>query len=107
MKATQQRIVKSSLWMVFVSVGLFFLPALNGLIAGLIGGRRAGNVRRSLLAALAAGVVVAVATWLLLSLLSPRMGAVAGVLVFSWIVASEAGLLTGAALGGMRPWREA
>jgi len=104
MLPTQERkaMVRGSLWMVLVSLALFFVPAVNGLVAGLIGGYRIGNVGRALLVALGAGAAVALGIWLILTVTHPPLiGVLAGVAVAAWVLVSEAGLLAGAALGAM------
>lgn len=37
-----------ALWMVGISLLLFFLPAINGLIGGAVGGYKAGSAMRGL-----------------------------------------------------------
>src|SRR5947208_3163590 len=54
-----------AVYMVLLSLLLFFFPAINGLAGGLAGGYRVGEVRRALLAAIAPAVVLALALWLI------------------------------------------
>ena len=56
-------IVASSVWMVVISLLLFFLPAINGLIGGAVGGYKAGSVTRGLTAAILPAVIVGLALW--------------------------------------------
>jgi hypothetical protein len=67
----RKEMVKGSLWMTIVSLALCFVPVLGGLVAGMIGGYRIGRMSRALLAAVAAGVVAGLGSWLLLSLSPP------------------------------------
>jgi hypothetical protein len=101
MKATQERMVKGSLWMALLGLALFWVPAVNGLVAGLIGGYRIGNIWRALLVAAISGVVLGLGIWALFAALSPYIGLVAGVAIASWVLVSEVGLFAGAALGAM------
>ena len=95
-------IVVGSLWMVFLSLILFFLPAINGLIAGLVGGYKVGSIKRGLIAAILPSVVVGAGLWILFVVLDvPVLGLVAGFAIAALIVLSDLGLFLGAALGGM------
>lgn len=98
----------SSLWMVGVSLVLFFLPALNGLIGGIVGGYKAGTVSRAVAAAVLPAVVVGLGMWVLLALLdAPILGFIGGLAVGLWALFSSIGLLIGAVLGGaVAPKRE-
>lgn len=86
--------------MVGLSLGLFFLPFVNGLAGGLAGGYRLGTVRRALdndvMPALAWGTLIG------FSLGIPGMS-FAGVFAFFpaiWMFFTGAGLVLGALIGG-------
>lgn len=51
-------IVASALWMIVISVVLFFAPAVNGLIGGAVGGYKAGSISRGLAAGILPALVV-------------------------------------------------
>lgn len=88
-------------WMVGITVALFFLPTLNGLIGGFIGGYKVGTLRRALLAAILPAVVSAAGLWVVFAVLgSPIFGVLAGSALALMIGLSELGLFLGAALGG-------
>lgn len=88
-------------WMVIVSLLLFFLPAINGVIGGAVGGYKAGDVKRGLGAAVIPAIVVALGLWLLFALFdAPVIGLLSGVAVGVWALVSSLGLLIGAAIGG-------
>jgi hypothetical protein len=90
-----------SLWMVGITLLLFFLPLVNGLLGGLVGGYKVGTPGRALAAAILPGVVVAVGLWLLLALLDlPFLGFFAGLAAGLAVLLSEVGLLVGAIGGG-------
>ena len=94
-------LVVSALWMIGISLLLFFLPAINGLIGGAVGGYKAGSAKRGLGAALLPAVIVGVGIWLLLAVFeAPILGFLAGIAVGLWALISSIGLLIGAAIGG-------
>lgn len=94
-------IVGASIWMVAISLVLFFLPAINGLIGGGVGGYMAGSVKRGLTAAVLPAIVVGLVIWALLALLdAPIIGFIGGVALGIWALASSISLLIGAAIGG-------
>ena len=101
-------LVVCSLWMIVISLLLFFLPALNGLIGGGVGGYKAGTVGRGLAAAILPSLVVGGAIWVLLALLdAPVLGFISGLAVGIWALISSIGLLVGALIGGaMAPDRD-
>lgn len=90
-----------ALWMVGITLALFFLPTLNGLIGGFVGGYKVGGVKRALAAAILPAVVAAVGLWVIFAILgSPVFGVLAGSALMLMIGLSEIGLFIGAALGG-------
>lgn len=94
-------LVVSALWMIGISLVLFFLPAINGLIGGGVGGYKAGSVKRGLGAALLPAIIVGAGIWLLLAVFeAPILGFLAGIAVGLWALISSIGLLIGAAIGG-------
>lgn len=102
-RTTEDRksVVMGSVWMVVITLALFFIPILNGLIGGLVGGYMVRGVGRALGAAVLPAIVVAIGLWLLLAVLDlPVIGFIAGIAVGLWILFSDLGLLLGAAVGG-------
>lgn len=73
-------ITKAMLWMLFISVLLFWLPFIGPLIAGLVGGKKAGGVGSAIIAVFLPALIVGVGVFALASVISglPVMGAVAG-----------------------------
>lgn len=97
----RKNIVMGSIWMVAITLGLFFLPALNGLVAGTVGGYMVGTTRRALMAAVLPAVVAAGGLWVLLATLDfPVVGFFVGAALGIHIILSEIGLFLGAAIGG-------
>jgi hypothetical protein len=102
METERKSIVVASLWMVVLSLALFFLPLVNGLLGGLVGGYFAGSWRRGLLAALVPAAIVAAGTWWLLAAFdAPVMGLGAGVAIGVLVAFADVGLFLGAAVGGV------
>lgn len=94
-------VVVAALWMVGISLALFFLPLINGIVGGLVGGYKAGDWKRGLLAALIPAAVVAALLWLLfIAFDAPVFGLVAGATVGALVVLADIGLLAGAIVGG-------
>jgi hypothetical protein len=94
-------IIASSAWMVIISLALFFLPAVNGLIGGAVGGYKAGSAGRGLGAAVLPSVIVGLALWGIFAVFdAPLIGFIGGIAVGLWALLSSVGLLIGAAIGG-------
>jgi hypothetical protein len=94
-------IVVSSIWMVAISMVLFFLPAINGLIGGAVGGYKAGSAGRGLAAGVLPAIVVGLLLWIIFAMFdAPIIGFLGGVAVGLWALLSSAGLLLGALIGG-------
>ncbi|HLU06034.1 MAG TPA: hypothetical protein VKZ91_05705 [Woeseiaceae bacterium] len=102
-------LVVSALWMLVISMLLFFLPALNGLIGGAVGGFKAGSVKRGLTAALLPALAAGLGIWALLAVFNaPIIGFLSGLAFGIWALISSIGLLIGAMVGGaMAPPRPA
>lgn len=100
-------IVASSLWMIVISLVLFFLPAINGLIGGAVGGYKAGSAGRGITAAILPSIIVGLLMWGLFALFdAPIIGFIGGLAIGIWALISSIGLLIGAVLGGaMAPAR--
>jgi hypothetical protein len=100
-------VVIGSIWMVGLSLVLFFVPLINGVVGGLVGGYKVGSVGRALLAAIIPAIAVAIGLWLILALLdAPVIGFFAGAAAGVLILLADVGLFIGAAIGGaMSPKR--
>ncbi len=93
-------VVAGALWMVVISLALFFVPAINGVIAGVVGGYLVGTLGRAMAAAILPALIVALGLWALFTVLGlPVIGFFAGAAVTILIVLSEIGLFLGAVLG--------
>ncbi len=95
-------IAMGAVWMVVLSLALFFVPGINGLIAGLVGGYLVGSLGRAMASAVLPALIVAVGQWVLLAAVGmPILGFFAGAAITVLIVVSEIGLFLGAALGAI------
>jgi hypothetical protein len=91
------------LWMLLLSVLLFWLPLLGPLIAGFVGGKKAGGVGAAIVAVLLPGILFGAALFLFASVISgmPLLGAVAGMGGLVLSLAHIGPLLLGAIVGGL------
>lgn len=94
-------VITSSLWMIGISLVLFFLPAINGVIGGVVGGYKAGTTSRALTAAALPAVVVFFGVWGLMAAFDHvLLGFISGVAAGIWAIISSIGLFIGALIGG-------
>jgi hypothetical protein len=94
-------VVVASLLMVIITLALFFLPLINGLVGGAIGGYKVGNWKRALTAAILPAIVATVAIWLIIAAFgAPVLGLFGGLAVGFIVILADVGIFIGAALGG-------
>lgn len=94
-------VILAALIMIGITLALFFVPLINGLIGGAVGGYLAGTWKRGLSAALLPAVVIAFGVWLLLMAFdAPVLGLFAGLGISALIVLADLGMLAGAIAGG-------
>lgn len=94
-------VVTGSLWMVGITLALFFFPLVNGLVGGLVGGYKVGGVRRALTAAILPAIVAAAGLWVIFAILDAVvLGFVAGLAAGVVIALADVGIFIGAAIGG-------
>jgi hypothetical protein len=96
-------IAVGALWMLVLGVLLFWLPFLGPMLAGLVGGKRAGGVLPAIVAVFLPGIVTGVAMFFLATLLSgmPVVGFLAGMGGLALAMFQVGPLLLGAILGGL------
>ena len=89
-------------WMSVLSILLFWLPLLGAFIAGYVGGKKAGSVGNAALAVFLPGILLAVLSFALGTMLSglPLIGILAGFGGLILAFANIGPLLVGALLGG-------
>ena len=91
------------IWISLISLLLFWLPVIGPLVAGIVGGKKAGGVGSAIIAVFLPGIVFGVALFALASSLShlPVLGAIAGAGGFVLSLAHIGPLLIGAIIGGV------
>jgi hypothetical protein len=99
---SEDRVVSGSLIMFALTMALFMLPVVNGMVGGVVGGYRVGSARNALMSALGPLTVATCLLWILMTIFPlPLMGhpltqiSVAGI-----ILITDCALLLGAAIGG-------
>lgn len=98
---TKGSIIRAILWMFFLSLILFWLPVFGSLIAGYVGGKKAGGVIRGLLACLIPAVILGFFLINFLSILIPEEAAkIFGSSIAAILLISEFPLICGAIIGG-------
>lgn len=99
----QGSVLRGMVWMFLVSILLFWLPGLGSLIAGIVGGVKAGGVGNALVAAIIPGLMLGVAFFFLASALTgmPLIGIIAGMGSFVMALFGLGPLLIGALIGGI------
>ena len=90
-------------WMILLSILLCWLPFVGPLLAGVVGGKKAGGVGNALLAVLLPAILFGVVLFALATTLTglPVIGAVAGAGGFILAVSQVGPLLLGAVIGGL------
>ena len=96
-------ILGAIVWMFIISILLFWLPVAGPLVAGFVGGMKAGGLGRTILATILPSIVLGAALFFLAAALSglPLVGFIAA---FGGVVLalSQVGLLlVGAIIGGL------
>ncbi len=98
----QGSIGSATLWMIGLSILLFWIPTVGPLIAGFVGGRKAGGIGPAIVAAIIPAGLVAVLLFLLGTLVQlPIVGALVGAGLFIVILVESVPLLIGALIGGV------
>lgn len=95
--------VVGAVWMLLISLLLFWLPVFGPLIAGIVGGRKAGSVGSAVGAVFLPALVLGVFFFVLATAVTfmPFVGAIAGAGGFITVASLISGpLLVGAVIGG-------
>ena len=103
MSTRQGSIMAGAMWMLVISLLLFWLPFVGPLIGGIVGGRKAGGVMSAIVAALVPAIVVGLLLLVTATLLTglPLIGMVAAAGGFVLVAAQVGPMLLGAILGGL------
>jgi hypothetical protein len=99
----QTRILAGTLWMLVISVLLFWLPVAGPLIAGVVGGKKAGGVGAAIVATFLPAILVGIFLFAFATALTgiPLLGVVAGAGGFTLVAMHVGLLLVGAIIGGV------
>ncbi len=99
----QGSVSSAMFWMFVLSVLLFWIPVLGPLVAGFVGGRKAGSVGNAVLAVFLPGVIFGVAFFFLGTMFTglPLFGLIAGLGGVALAMIHVGPLLLGAVLGAV------
>ena len=102
-KSRQGSVASGVVWMMFLSLLLFWLPLLGALIAGVVGGKKAGGVGPGVTAAVLPAIALAIAVFVFASSLTgiPIVGAVLGAGSLVLVLLYSGPLIVGAIIGGL------
>lgn len=94
-------VLSAAIWMFLLSILLFWLPVVGPLIAGFVGGRKAGSAGNAVLAAILPGLIVGGLLFFFASILTgfPLFGFLAGAGGFALMAVHLLPLLIGAVIG--------
>lgn len=96
-------IISAIIWMTILSILLGWIPLIGPLIAGYVGGKKAGNVSNALIAVAVPALLLAILIYtVFLSIFSslPIIGALIAGATFTIVIAYDFILLIGAVIGG-------
>lgn len=97
----RDNVFMGSVWMVGITLVLFFLPVINGLIGGAVGGYKVGNLKRALTSAILPAIIAGLGLWGIFALLDhPVAGFIAGATTGLIVILADIGIFIGAAIGG-------
>jgi len=90
-------------WMFLISILLFWLPVLGPLIAGIVGGRKAGRVGNAVLAVILPALCLGAAVLLFGAALTgvPLLGVLVGLGATALVLLHAGPLMLGAIIGGL------
>jgi hypothetical protein len=96
-------VVAGAMWMLVISLLLFWLPLIGPLLAGIVGGKRAGGVGEAILAAFLPALGMAIFVVVIGAVFGlPLIGLISGVATFIAVAGAVIGpLLVGAVIGGL------
>ena len=103
-EAKQGSIFWAMIWMAALSCLLFWLPAAGPVIAGVVGGKKAGGVGAAIVAVLLPAIFLGVALFFLASTILPGwpiIGFLVGFGGFVYALLNSGLLLLGAVAGGL------
>jgi hypothetical protein len=101
MDKQQSSVVGGAVWMLVITLALFFLPLINGLVGGLVGGYKTGDVKHALGAAVLPALIASLGLWIIVGAIgAPVWGLLAGGAIGVMVLLADVGIFLGAAIGG-------
>ncbi len=102
-KQKKGSIISGIFWIFLISILLFWLPGFGPLIAGIVGGKKAGGISNAIIAVFLPAIVLGVLLLFFTSALTgaPIIGFVAGAGSFILVISNVGPLLIGAIIGGI------
>ena len=102
MERAKGSIIAGVCWMFVLSTLLFWLPVIGPLIAGFVGGKKAGGIGSAIVAVFVPGIVFGVVLFALAASITglPLIGAIAGFGGLALSLIHITPLLVGAIVGG-------
>jgi hypothetical protein len=99
----QGNVIAGALWMLLISLLLFWLPVAGPLIAGFVGGKKAGGVGAAILAVFLPAIALSLFCFVFATVLTglPLIGVAAGTGGFFLSATGVGLLLLGAIFGGL------
>ena len=96
-------IISGMIWMFVISLLLFWLPVLGPLLAGIVGGKKAGGIAAAMTAVFLPGLLFGGLLFILATSITgiPLIGVVAGAGGLLLALAHVGPLLLGAVIGGL------
>ncbi len=96
-------ILSGMIWMIIVSILLFWLPVVGPLVAGFVGGKKAGGIGAGIIAAILPSLALGAVFFLFATMFSgiPVIGIVAGAGALTFALSGIGPLLLGAVIGGV------
>ena len=92
-------VLSGMLWIIVLGILLFWLPVLGQMIAGFVGGKKAGSAMNGLLAAILPAIIIGLVTFVLLGWV-PVIGAIVAGAVTIVVMASMIVVIIFAIIGG-------
>ncbi|MGM0420274.1 MAG: hypothetical protein ACQEQG_04695 [Bacillota bacterium] len=102
-KSEQKSITRGFIWMLIIATLLFWLPVIGPLLAGVVGGKKAGGLGTAIIASLLPALLLGVFLFMVSSLLTglPVFGILAGAGGAAAALTQAGPLLAGAIVGGL------
>lgn len=98
--ANEGSVANAALWMIGLSILLFWLPVIGPAIAGFIGGTKAKTMGKAMAAAFVPAILLGVAVAaVLIAFDLPLIGTIAGIGVLIAILVEDVPMFIGAAVG--------